>query len=306
MNDKHTPGLLRADGTMLYSDTMPRRTWGKDGEFSGPYIVGQMHMYSSPDNGTCASNSRRIAACWNACIGMSTDLLENIVMIGDTIASRFELRDQIKRELTAENDTLRARIAELEAEAVPVQAIPGWQLVPTESTPEMVKAYLEANTAYWNKTDLIPTPLDKWRTGTPAAATAESYRAMLNAAPTPSSQSLVAESVTQGQVTWCGYVAGMIEQYLKDGGACANRETVISLIIQRRLKFLATTPSSPQAEPPQPTQDADSREAGLTLDEIDEILLALKDHDGSDFEPECPGCTAYKKLAAIQAKGGQA
>lgn len=40
----------------------------------------------------------------------------------------------------------------------------------------------------------------------------------------------------------------------------------------------------------------------LTPDEIEECLLLLKDRDGSDFEPECPSCTAYKKLAAITAK----
>jgi len=68
---------------------------------------------------------KRIAACLDACKGMSTDLLENILIMGDTIASRFKRRDETERELVAENDTLRARISELEAaQAVPVPSIP--------------------------------------------------------------------------------------------------------------------------------------------------------------------------------------
>ena len=39
--------------------------------------------------------------------------------------------------------------------------------------------------------------------------------------------------------------------------------------------------------------------ARLTPDEIEVIMQALGEHDGSDFEPECPNCTAYRKLAAI-------
>lgn len=38
----------------------------------------------------------------------------------------------------------------------------------------------------------------------------------------------------------------------------------------------------------------------LTPDEIEACMRALApDHEVGDFEPECPGCTAYKKLAAI-------
>jgi hypothetical protein len=60
---------------------------------------------------------------------------------------------------------------------------PGYALVPVEPTTEMVQAYLDANDAYWRRTDQLPTPPNRWRTGTPKEATAESYRAMLNAAP---------------------------------------------------------------------------------------------------------------------------
>lgn len=48
----------------------------------------------------------RMAACWTACDGMDTDLLDNITMLGETLAGRFKLRDQIERDLTAQRDEL--------------------------------------------------------------------------------------------------------------------------------------------------------------------------------------------------------
>lgn len=59
-----------------------------------------------------------------------------------------------------------------------------WVLVPREPTPEMVAAYLQANDAYWKRVDDFgPPPVGIWRDGTPSGATAESYRAMIAAAP---------------------------------------------------------------------------------------------------------------------------
>lgn len=34
-------------------------------------------------------NARRLAACWNVCDGMSTDSLENMLMLDATMSSRF-------------------------------------------------------------------------------------------------------------------------------------------------------------------------------------------------------------------------
>ena len=42
---------------------------------------------------------RRVAACWNACDGMSTEVLESITDLGDSIASRFELHNRVEKEL---------------------------------------------------------------------------------------------------------------------------------------------------------------------------------------------------------------
>ena len=52
-------------------------------------------------------------------------------------------------------------------------------------TPAMVDAYLRANDAYWKRTDQLPNPPDKWRTGTPKEATAEGLRAALAVMPAP-------------------------------------------------------------------------------------------------------------------------
>jgi hypothetical protein len=52
-------------------------------------------------------------------------------------------------------------------------------LLEGEATDDMVYAYLEANTAYWEQTDKIPTPPGRWRTGTPKEATKAGLRAVL-------------------------------------------------------------------------------------------------------------------------------
>ena len=71
--------------------------------------------------------------------------------------------------------------------AAPAPAAPlpdGMVMVPREPTPEMIAAYLAANTQYWAEVDALPrTPVTKWRQGTPSDATRESYRAMIAASP---------------------------------------------------------------------------------------------------------------------------
>jgi hypothetical protein len=46
-------------------------------------------------------------------------------------------------------------------------------------TDAMIAAYLVANDAYWTSTDKIPTPPDRWRTGTPKEATRAGLEAAL-------------------------------------------------------------------------------------------------------------------------------
>ena len=98
-------------------------------------------------------------------------------------------------------DDLRAAAALLSSPA-PAQAAPsavpeGYAVVPVEPTPEMVAADLAANHTYWKEMDEGPAPIGKWRNGTPSEATAESYAAMLAAAPAPAAPVVAAPGFHQ-------------------------------------------------------------------------------------------------------------
>lgn len=58
---KPTPGPWYAKNHVVYTDAMPKRVWGRDNEFSGPYIVMQTGLYSSPDDATTYANARLVA-----------------------------------------------------------------------------------------------------------------------------------------------------------------------------------------------------------------------------------------------------
>lgn len=73
--------------------------------------------------GNTLNDARRLAACWNACEGLPTDLLENITMMGDTLHSRFRLREQTERELIAQRDALLAALTRIRALPVHADAI---------------------------------------------------------------------------------------------------------------------------------------------------------------------------------------
>jgi hypothetical protein len=81
-NAKHTPGpwyrynshnkTKGSGGIMICTDSMPERVFGKNGEFSTPFIVCQPAMYSSVD-----INSKELD--YNCClIAAAPDLLENL------------------------------------------------------------------------------------------------------------------------------------------------------------------------------------------------------------------------------------
>lgn len=94
----HTPGRLVADGLVIRGcpDTTDES---------------QVAAAFSPDD------ARRLVACWNACEGFETASLENILMLGDTMHSRFAALkaecDQAHREL----DAARALLVEVIADA---------------------------------------------------------------------------------------------------------------------------------------------------------------------------------------------
>lgn len=56
------------------------------------------------------SNARRIVACVNACAGLETEVLDNIVTLGETLLDRFELRNRQEKEIKAQRDELLAAL----------------------------------------------------------------------------------------------------------------------------------------------------------------------------------------------------
>ena len=66
--------------------------------------------FDKPDSDISEANAHRIAACWNACEGIDTGMLENITTLGDTLASRFMMRDKVERDLQAQRDELLAAL----------------------------------------------------------------------------------------------------------------------------------------------------------------------------------------------------
>jgi len=87
--DERMSYLKRKDGSLIYII----------GDYKNGYHA-QGDIYIGEDD------LRRLVACWNACEGLETELLENVLMTGDSILSRFELRDKDDRELTAQRDEL--------------------------------------------------------------------------------------------------------------------------------------------------------------------------------------------------------
>ncbi len=72
------------------------------------------------------ANARRLVACWNACAGFDTDLLENIDLMGDTLKQRFngmqaEVRraDADTRAIEVNFEAARALLADVAAENSP-------------------------------------------------------------------------------------------------------------------------------------------------------------------------------------------
>jgi len=105
MSEQHTPGPLVAkkNGTI---------TGGKFYTYTNGASQSQVAMacVMDDDNGDQESNTRRIVACWNACQGLSTEMLESITTVGDTLLDRFAQREKTERELEAQRDQLLAAV----------------------------------------------------------------------------------------------------------------------------------------------------------------------------------------------------
>lgn len=91
MSGQHTPGRLRLFDT--YADSEIR----DDKEKLVAVVLAEK-----------ANSARRLVACWNACEGLTTEHLENIDMLGETLAGRFSAFRASERELMDTRDELLA------------------------------------------------------------------------------------------------------------------------------------------------------------------------------------------------------
>lgn len=106
MSDQHTQEQLTATDMTNEDGRVYLTIKGKK------YALGI--VFNLQMRGNTLNDARRLAACWNACDGLPTELLENIITLGDTLASRFKLRDQTERELAEQRDALLDALKEAE------------------------------------------------------------------------------------------------------------------------------------------------------------------------------------------------
>ena len=77
---EHTKGRLSVDGALLRAEN------------------NNVVVNASSRPRLLEGDLRRLAACWNACIGFDTELLLNIEMMGDTLKQRFEgMQAEVRR-----------------------------------------------------------------------------------------------------------------------------------------------------------------------------------------------------------------
>lgn len=96
----HTPGRIR-----YYENGEANSYAMLEESADGRWLLTLLHNGHDVTERQIA-NMRRLVACWNACEGMTTENLENVTMTGDTLLTRFQLRDKTESELTKQRDEL--------------------------------------------------------------------------------------------------------------------------------------------------------------------------------------------------------
>lgn len=112
MSAQHTQGRIVADdvGDLMTTD--------------GQYL-GRSGFSDEAATQLSLANASRLAACWNACIGFDTELLLNIVLMGDTLKQRFEgMQAEVRRvdAMLAKRPCQNDRCAELAATRADLEA----------------------------------------------------------------------------------------------------------------------------------------------------------------------------------------
>lgn len=114
---KHTPGPM----TQGASNAGKTCVW-LGGATEPPHEMGPDTTWIDCNT---EANARRIAACWNACEGLDTGLLKNITTLGDTLASRFRMRDKVERDLQAQRDELLTALQYAVRQVPELGTVPG-------------------------------------------------------------------------------------------------------------------------------------------------------------------------------------
>ena len=98
---EHTKGRLLSDDDGVITDTEGR-------------CIASVGCWDDPAGpARTIADTRRLAAAWNACEGMTTENLESIVFVGETIRIRFDFINAELRQAQAELNAARALLREV-------------------------------------------------------------------------------------------------------------------------------------------------------------------------------------------------
>lgn len=96
MSGKHTPGRLNFHNNNWQVSTV----YSADGKMVAQCLIDEKATEETQFDfeQIKEANARRIVACWNACAGLDTELLENSVAFGVTVNNRFDsTRTELRR-----------------------------------------------------------------------------------------------------------------------------------------------------------------------------------------------------------------
>lgn len=99
MTTTHTQSRLRVGANGGFHQGPVNALYTADSEICGDLIA---VLQTEPPNPNVEADARRLAACWNVCEGFDTDLLEHILLLGETMHSRFKARDRVEEVLIAD------------------------------------------------------------------------------------------------------------------------------------------------------------------------------------------------------------
>lgn len=107
MSTQHTPGLLKVAVEIFDNDGQPETAIQA---LNGATTVAVALEFGPNNPRMRADNARRIAACWNACEGLSTESLERSDMLSSMNQRRRQLenqRDQLLEALKEAREALQ-------------------------------------------------------------------------------------------------------------------------------------------------------------------------------------------------------